>query len=389
VVLRTLSTILLSLAGFGVFALAVQAVATYRHRHRRPLIPRGVRGISILKPLCGLDDDLEKTLEHFATLPWPTSELLLGVKDTDDAAFPLARRLAQRFPTRVRVVVQRGSSAMNPKVNQLITLKKAARFDLLMVSDSNAIIDAAALDEVVAHFEDPTVGCVANPVSGRGHQSLGALLDNLHLATFLGPGQIVAKMFGRDFIVGKSMTLRRDVLDAMGGFVRFGDYAAEDFAIGVAVTRLGYRNVIARHPVWNVATHRSVRSFFDRYRRWAVLQRTGVTLPAFLAQGLLNPWPLSTLAWVAAPDTWSAKGCALVLAARTVIDVLTARSMALTPLPPHVVPAMLLKDVLLFLAWFEGLFRRTIWWRGNRLEVAQGGLLVRPAISDESFEGAR
>ncbi len=388
-VLQILSFVLLALAAFGVFALSVQAIATHLHVRRPPRVPRAVRGVSILKPLCGLDDELERTLEHFATLSWPASELLLGVKDTDDAAFPLAHALARRFPERVRVVVQRGSPAMNPKVNQLITLARAARFDLLMVSDSNAIIEAGALDEIVAHFEDPTVGCVANPVSGRGHQTLGALLDNLHLASFLGPGQIAAKAFGRDVIIGKSMTLRRDVLEAMGGFARFGDHAAEDFALGVAVSQHGFRNVIARHPVWNVAVHRGVRSFFDRYRRWAVLQRTGVTLPTSLAQGLLNPWPLSVLAWAASPGLQSASACAAVLVARIVIDVSSARAMQLTPLRAHVVPALVVKDVLIFLAWFEGLFRRTIWWRGNRLVVAPGGLLLRPAVASESLEGAR
>ncbi len=387
--LQTLSFVVLSLAAFGVFALSVQAIATQLHLRRAPRVARAVRGVSILKPLCGLDDELEKTLEHFATLPWPAYELLLGVKDTEDAAFPLAHALARRFPARVRVIVQRGAPAMNPKVNQLITLAKAARFELLMVSDSNAIIDSSALDEVVAHFEDPTVGCVANPVSGRGHQTLGALLDNLHLASFLGPGQIAAKALGKDFVIGKSMTLRRDVLEVMGGFARFGDCAAEDFALGVAVTRLGLRNVIARHPVWNVAVHRSVRSFFDRYRRWAVLQRTGVSLTTYLAQGLLNPWPIAVLGWALAPTASAALACALVLAGRIVLDVFSARAMGLNPLSAQLVPAVVVKDLLLVMAWFEGLFRRTIWWRGNRLEVAEGGLLLRPAIDNDALEGAR
>lgn len=388
--LQSLSLLLFVLSALGLVALLVQALAVRAHLRRPLASPKQVRGVSILKPLCGLDDDLEATLEHFARLPWPELELLLGVKDPDDAAYPLARRIASRFPARVRVIVQRGAPVMNPKVNQLITLAKGARYDLLMVSDSNALVEADAIAELVAHFEDPQVGCVANPVTGRGHQTLGALLDNLHLATFLGPGQIGAKLTSdRDVVIGKSMTLRRDVLEAMGGFAMFGDYAAEDFAIGMAVRHQGLRNVIATSPVWNIALRRTVGSFFDRYRRWAVLQRTGVTLPTYLAQGLLNPTPIALAACVVAPSTTAGLTLLFVALVRLATDLWAARAMQLSPRSSVLVGASLVKDALLFLAWAEGLVRRTIVWRGNRLEVAEGGRLVRHALSGEVLEGAR
>jgi ceramide glucosyltransferase len=374
----------------GLAVLIIQLLAV-QWRNRQP-IPRAQAdvGLSILKPLCGVDEGLEENLEHFARMTGPSVELLLGVKDSEDAAFPLARRVAQRFPDSVRVVVQRGAPVMNPKVNQLITLTKAARFELLMVSDSNARLEAVALDEIRAHFEDPSVACVANPLSGEGHQSVGAQMDNLHLAAGIGAGQIAAKVTtGRDFVIGKSMTVRRSALEAMGGFAMFGDYAAEDFAIGQAVRHQGLRTVIAAHPVWNVAVHRSLPSFFDRYRRWAVLQRTNVSLPTSLAHGLLNPWPLSLLGWAMSPSTTTGVACAATLSLRIAIELTTARAMRLHPLSLGTALLVPLKDVLLFLAWVEALFRRTILWRGNRLEIAPGGKLVRPAIDGLATEGAR
>lgn len=382
--------VFLAAAALGLLVMTVQWWVVSRARRRalpRPLAPRGV---SMLKPLCGLDEALEENLEHFARMTGPTVELLLGVKDLDDPAVPVARRVAQRHPHTVRLVPQRGAPVQNPKVNQLMTLARAARFDLLLVSDSNARIEPAALEELQAHFEDPTVGCVANPVSGLGHQSLGALMDNLHLAAGIGAGQLAAKALGDvDFVVGKSMALRRDVLDAMGGFAAFGDYAAEDFAIAQAVRHQGLRNVIATSPVWNVALHRSVRSFFERYRRWAVLQRTGVSLPVSLAHGLVNPWPLSLIAWALSPTPVTALATTVILAARIGLDLSTARAMQLTPIPAVAALVVPLKDVLLFLAWVEALFRRTIVWRGNRLEVAPGGKLVRPRVEGLAAEGVR
>ena len=37
------------------------------------------------------------------------------------------------------------------------------------------------------------------------------------------------------------------------------------------------------------------------------------------------------------------------------------------------------KDALVFITWFHGLWARTVVWRGNRLRVGQGSRLLRPA----------
>src|SRR5262249_23099939 len=132
---------LLVAAAVGCVLLGISIVALWRHT-RAPALARPALapGISILKPLCGIDDGLEQSLEQFARLAYPRYELVLGVKDADDAAYPLARRLVARHPGRVRLALQRGEPGLNPKVNQLITLAAAARFDLLVVSDSNVAV---------------------------------------------------------------------------------------------------------------------------------------------------------------------------------------------------------------------------------------------------------
>src|SRR5439155_12021378 len=123
------------------------------------------RGISILKPLCGLDDDLVANLESFVAIDYAPYEVLLGVRDRHDAAYPIALALARRFPRRVRVVLQRGAPGLNPKVNQLATLARAARYEIVVVSDSNVRVPDGYLDEIAAHLEDPRVGLVTHPIA--------------------------------------------------------------------------------------------------------------------------------------------------------------------------------------------------------------------------------
>src|SRR5262249_53201723 len=144
-----------------------------------------------------------------------------------------------------------------------------------LVSDSNTRPPAGYLLELAALFDDPGVDCVTHPVSGSGHASLGALLDNLHLASAIGPGQIAARaLAGRDLVIGKSMALRRRSLAALGGFEAFANHLAEDYVIG---QKLLGRVALARLPVLNFAAHRTVASFWARYARWGVIHRTAVT----------------------------------------------------------------------------------------------------------------
>jgi ceramide glucosyltransferase len=371
---------LLGLSMFGIVALLVQLFFVQLHvrsRAKSPF-PASSASISILKPLCGVDEDLEANLECFATLSGTDFELLLGVRDQDDPAWSVACKVARSWPSRVRVVLQQGEPGLNPKVNQLVTLARAARHELLAVSDSNARVGRDYLQEIAALFEDPQVGCVTHPVVGSGERSLGALLDNLHLSSSIGAGQVAAKRCSnRDLVVGKSMVLRRQDLESLGGFEAFKDHLAEDYVLGQAITRkLGKRVVVARETVHNIARNRSVLDFFRRYVRWSVIHRTAIDPSTYLAQALLNPAPLVWFAALLRPTPEMLKGAVLVTIAKAVIDVLAASTLRGTWFGFRAVCATPIKDLLLFLAWVNGLYTRTVHWRGNRLRVTSGSRLV-------------
>jgi ceramide glucosyltransferase len=384
--LHLLCALLLVGAGFGLLLLAVQLVVSIRHTRERPPEPRAFPGVSILKPLCGLDDDLAESLERFARLDYPRYELLLGVRSSRDAAYPLALAAERRHPGRVRVVVQRGEPGLNPKVNQLVSLARAARHDLLVVSDSNVVVEEGYLREIAACFEqDARVGLVTHAVAGAGEARLGSLLDNLHLSASIGPGMIGAKrVAGKDVVVGKSMALRRADLRRLGGFERVADVLAEDYVLGREIVRsLGKRVVVAHRPVWNLSRRRSVGDFYARYARWGVIHRKMVGTPVYLCELLLNPFALTLCAFALAPSARGLEGviaCALVRAA---IDGAAGGSLRGHRFRVHHLAAVPLKDVVLAAAWLQGLLRSSVEWRSNRLTVLDGTRLARPTAAPE------
>ncbi len=388
--MEMLAFLFLAGASVGLAAIAAQHLVLWLHVRQAPPVPRRTPPVSVLKPLCGVDDGLLTNLASFAALEYPEYEVVLGVRDARDAAYPVALAAAARWPGRFRIALQRGEPGLNPKVNQLATLARAARHDVLVVSDSNVRVAPGYLSEIAALLEDEDVGLVTHPIVGTGEASVGSLMDHLHLAGAITPGVVGAKrLAGRDFVVGKSMALRRGDLEALGGFEAVKDVLAEDWALGVMVPAvLGKRVAVARVPIENVSERRAVREFAGRYRRWGVLQRQAVGRVPYVAQALLNPVMLAVLAAAAAPGRTTLAALCAVSAAKTALDGAAARSLRPGGFRLAQLAWIPAKDLVFGAAWLHGLVRRDVVWRGSRILVARGTRIERPVPSmDVAVEG--
>ena len=382
----TMSLVSFALAGLGLLLVGLQVWALRSHLARPARTAGSLEGISILKPLCGVDDDLQRNLELFADLDHSRYEVLLGIKDRSDAAWAVAAAAAARWPGRFRVVLQQGEPGTNPKVNQLITLARAARHDILVVSDSNVRVPREYLRDIAAHLESPEVGLVTHPIAGVGERSLGSLLDNLHITATMSPGTVAAKRIGgKDIVVGKSMAMRRRDVETMGGFESVKDVLAEDFVLGVKVSKdLGKRVVMAGLPVENVNQGRTVGEFLARYTRWCVMQRKIVGPVVYGAQGVLNPVAFALAGAALARDAAAFALLAAVCAAKAALDGASARALRGGGFAWPMLALVPVKDLFFAFAWARGFVQDTVEWRGNRLRVLEGSRLERPGREAEA-----
>jgi ceramide glucosyltransferase len=358
-----------------------QIAALWLHLRLPRAVPAARPPISILKPLCGLDDRLAGNLLSFADLPYPDYEVLLGVRSTSDPAYRLAWMAARRWPQRFRVVVQEGEVGLNPKVNQLITLARHARHDLLVISDSNTRVERDYLDEIAAHLADPSVGLVTHPLAGDGEREtgarLGSIADNLHLTGAITPAVVTAKLVcGKDYVVGKSMAMWRADIEALGGFAAVKDVLAEDFVLGRAVvSRLGKRVVLGRSVVTCVSVRRAIDGFVRRYARWNVMQHQCAGLLAYVGLLLENPGLLAVLAALTEPSVPSVALAAACCANRMATDAIAGSLLRGRAFSLQALLAGGAKDLLCGAAWVYGLFSHSIEWRSNRLIVLSGSRL--------------
>jgi ceramide glucosyltransferase len=378
--MAVVSWVLLGATAIGLAACAIQLLVLWIHLRGPVASPRTAPGVSILKPLCGLDDGLEENLASFAALDWPNLEVVLGVRSPSDAAYPIARAAVRRWPGRFRVAVQRGAPGGNPKVNQLLTLAAAARHDLLVVSDSNVRVDPGYVAELVALLEDERVGLVTNPISCEGEERLGSLMDHLHLVSWVTPAMVAAKRLRiRDIVVGKSMAMRRRDLEAMGGFEAVQNVLAEDYVMGRMVSAvLGKRVAVARTPVRNVSRRRSVRDFSGRYQRWGVLQRHAVGRLTYSSFVLMNPVLFAAAAALYEHTPTAALALAGTCAAKAGLDAAAARLLRPGGFRVGQLALVPAKDLLFGAAWATGLFRNEVAWRGTTIAVGPGTSVAPP-----------
>ncbi|CEH12750.1 Ceramide glucosyltransferase [Ceraceosorus bombacis] len=109
-------------------------------------------GVSILRPLAGLDHNLWSNLASSFEQRYAKDsfEIILSVKDEQDQALEVARDVVARYPqVQSRIVIGDEEAGVNPKINNLVIPYSLARFDIIWVLDSQCCLSTTALGRAV------------------------------------------------------------------------------------------------------------------------------------------------------------------------------------------------------------------------------------------------
>jgi ceramide glucosyltransferase len=379
----------ISIVGTVLCLLQAGAAWSLITKKRKPadLIPtRGsvLPPVSILKPLRGLDDNLFDNLASFCTQNYPEYEILFSLQDRNDPAYKVAKKVQDRFPDKnITIVVERCNAGLNPKVNNLIPAYRKARHPFVLISDSNVMVDENYLSEITRQAYDPAIGLVSNVIRGIGGRSIGSVLENLHLNSFiLGSVSFLDRFLGMPCVIGKSMLMKKDDLEALGGLSAFKDILAEDFIIGREMQRAGKKVILSSYLISNVNEYWSIKRFLNRHTRWGKL-RWKIGGYKYLSELLANPVFVAALPVVLNGPTkaglsfagliWLIKilGDAIIgraIDAGTPESKMEKRSSLIYVLAP-------LKDLLIGFLWFVPLLSSTVVWRGNRYLIGKDSRL--------------
>lgn len=354
--------------------LAIVASIKHVRRRRKPPGPKDFRpGVSVLKPLRGLDPNTGAAFRSQARQDYPEFEILFGVADPDDPAAAEVRRLQCEFPdTSIRLLITGPTEAANGKVGALVRLAREARHPVWVVNDSDIEVTPSYLSSVVAPLADSVAGIVTCPYRVHAHNA-AALWEGVGISTDFIPSALVAPLVGvREFGFGSTLAFRAADLDRAGGFEAIADYLADDYQLAKRITGLGLRACLSTYTVATALDGATWRGVWEHQLRWAR------TIRASKGRGYAGLFVTHAGIWIVVALASSAWMPAAVLGSLRVVSAFVSSALVLhcsrTAKLCWLAPAW---DLYAFATWTASYFGRTVRWRGRRLRIGPGGRIER------------
>ena len=333
--------------------------------------------ISILKPLKGIDPEIYESFCSHCRQDYGEYEIVFGVSDPNDPAVALVHKLQREFPSRcIQLVVCSRNLGTNTKVSNLAQMISVARYDHLIVNDSDIRVQPDYLARVIRPLSNPEVGMVTCLYRGIPEKTLGSYLESVGISSDFTAAVLTARQIegGVHFGLGSTLVFRRADLIELGGFESVVEYLADDYELANRMIAMGRRVVLSEVVVDTFLPAYSLREFYDHQLRWARSVRDsrrwgyiGVVLTFGLAWALLALWTAHGARW-----GWELLGLAVLvrLLVAFVAGFLVLRDRNIIRLG-WLIP---LRDIVALVVWLGSFAGHRIVWRGEAFELKDGRL---------------
>ena len=369
---------LAALAGVAYVLLNIALVL----RLRKPtLLPVEPSQVSVLVPLCGAEDGLYERLAALCRQTYARDfEIICGALSAADPALAVAHRAARDFPhARLDVASDDREIGLNRKISNLSNMLTRARYETVVMLDSDIVVDDDYLSRIVAELGQPGVGAVTSLYYGLSGAGIWSSLSSVAINVHFLPNVISGLRLGMATpCFGATIALSRALIEEVGGMSAFAGALHDDYAIGAAVRATGRKVAVSYGAVGHLCLERSAGEL------WQSQLRRARTIHAIdpignLGAAITHPFALALLAMaLGAPD-----GPALVLAvvaARFAQCLCIDRVFGLKERGYWTLP---LSDLLSFAAYLIAFIGGDVVWRGARYKVALSGQLL-PQVSTDA-----
>ena len=383
--------LLLAISPLAYYLLSLYCVVEYfgdlrrAPSHKEQFLPP----VSIVKPVRGVDHEAYENFASFCRLDYPEYEVLFAVAHTEDPVIPIIEKVRCDFPQLpIRLITNIPHIGPNEKINSLCRLTQQAKYNLLVMSDSDVRVDADYLKEVVAPFGDPEVGMVTALYKSQSAGSLVSNLDALGMYMDSAPAALVARRIeGRmRFAFGWTMATSKKFLAEIGGWEAMVNYHSDDFELGKRIAKCGHRVELIAKPVTMVFPKESLREYFNHELRWSIGLKSVRPL-GYWGLSLTHGLPWALLAATVSLARGSGAQAVFYLLSYFFLRVGLTLATGTWGLGDRKLLKMVwlvpLRDAMTFIVWMTGFFSNEITWRGLGYRVQKGRLFPI------SLQGAR
>lgn len=335
-------------------------------------------GVSVLKPLKGIDVGLYENLASLCRQDYPTFQLIFGVADPNDPAIPIVRRLQREYPdVAIELVIDGRVYGTNYKVSNLHNMYRRTKHDIIIIADSDIRVGPSYLRRLVTGLQEHRVGlvtCLYRAVNTGGWPTL---IESLFINTdFAGLVMVARKVEPATYAFGATIAMRREVLEEIGGFLPIANFLADDYQIGYRVAQRGYELVLSHELVETVIAVHTWRRLLDHQLRWARtyrISRPGGYFGSILTHGTF--WAVLNVLY----HHFSPLSCLAsfgVLGLRYVYAASLARRWLRSETRLGELLLVAPKDLFVTAVWFLAFLGNTVWWSGRRFRVLRNGEMI-------------
>jgi ceramide glucosyltransferase len=384
-----------ALASLGYYALCLWSAARFLREQKSSRsigVAAALPPVSILKPLKGADPEMYGCLRSHCLQNYPEYEIIFGVIDKgisqgNDPAIQFVERLKAEFPQHsIRLVLCGKNLGANAKVSNLAQMLTEARYEHLLVNDSDIRVEPDYLRRVLAPLADPKIGLVTCLYRGLASPTFGSRLEALGISTDFAAGVLVAQQLenGIRFGLGSTLAFRRRDLQAIGGFEELADYLGDDYEIGRRIAMLDLKVELSDVVVETFLPPYRLSEFLQHQLRWARNIRDARRAGYFgLGVTFGIPWALLALAFSRSAHSLGTRWAWALLAVVVAMRLVTALVVGYAVLRDRQVFRSLwmlpLRDCVALGIWLAGFAGHKIIWRGETFEL-RNGKLIRPPL---------
>ncbi|MGH6672278.1 MAG: bacteriohopanetetrol glucosamine biosynthesis glycosyltransferase HpnI [Xanthobacteraceae bacterium] len=330
--------------------------------------------VTVLKPLHGSEPGLANRLTAFCRQDYDGPiQILCGARDPGAPSVAAVRSAQRQYPEKpIELHVDLRRHGGNRKVSNLINMQPRIRHDIVMLSDSDIMVHPGYMRSIVALLAGPRVGAVTCLYHGIGTSGVWSRVSALAINSHFLPQAITGLTLGvTKPCFGATIALRRSMLERVGGFGRFADELADDYAIGAAVRAAGYEVATAPFLVGHCCFENSLRQLMLHQIRIARTIKN-IDPIGYAGTVITHPWPLALLGMLSG-GTAAALVAVAALASRIALCRCVERRFGLPREKYWLIP---LQDLIAFAVYVASFFGATVHWRGAEYRVAADGTLI-------------
>ncbi|OYD89856.1 glycosyl transferase [Nostoc sp. 'Peltigera membranacea cyanobiont' 213] len=342
--------------------------------------------VSILKPICGLDSNAYENLASFCQQDYPKYQIIFAVQNSEDPCIEVVEKIIYNFSELdISLIVSDRVIGTNLKVSNLANAATKAKYEILVLADSDIRVGRDYLQRVIQPLQDESVGVVTCMYRSLT-QGWISILEAIGTTTEFHAGVLVSniKENGIKFAFGSTIAIPKKVLEAISGFEAIADYLADDFQLGYLPVQAGYKVVLSDYIVEHVQIGNNLVDAIRRQIRWARGKRVSrpwgyvgliFTYGVVSSLLLLIATDGSILGWLGLCICWITRLLmAWFVGTISLKDPIVKKFLWLVPVC----------DLFSFAIWCFGLIGNTIEWRGQQLKLTKNGKLL--VQEDKSYE---